>query len=154
MVSSCIDGDLLEAYDSGRLSGEEAEQVAAHVSDCESCRQRMSPLTRSATHDGERRVAGAGFSTGEVLAGRYRVESFIARGGMGEVYRAHDLELGQDVALKTLTGERASDMRAVERMRREVQLARRIAHPNVCRVFDLGFHARAGGAVRFLTMEL
>jgi eukaryotic-like serine/threonine-protein kinase len=84
------------------------------------------------------------------IAGRYRVVRFIARGGMGEVYEVEDLELRERVALKTVRPEVARDAVAVERFRREIQLARKVTHPNVCRIFDVGSSA---GTI-FLTMEL
>ncbi len=99
------------------------------------------------------RPAAPGWAPGRVLAGRYRVERFIAEGGMGAVYEAEDLELGQRVALKTVRPEVAADPRALERFRQEVALARRVTHPSVCRLFDLGREAAPGGAL-FLSMEL
>ena len=77
------------------------------------------------------------FRAGALFAGRFRIVARLGRGGMGEVYRAEDLELGQPVALKFLTAFR-SDERARARLRTEVRLARQIAHPNVCRVYDFG----------------
>ena len=94
------------------------------------------------------------FSPGELVAGRWRVDRFLARGGMGEVYEATDLELGGRVALKTLLATRAESERAVERFRREVRLARRVTHQNVARVFDVGRHAQRESALVVYTMEL
>lgn len=97
------------------------------------------------------------FSVGDQLAGRFRIVRFIARGGMGEIYEAEDFDLGENVALKTvrLAGH---DAHALERFRSEIQLARRVTHPNVCRTFDV-FHHRpapgtAEGEITFLSMEL
>ena len=91
---------------------------------------------------------------GEVVAGRFTVLRFLARGGMGEVYQAHDRVLGEEVALKTILGEWAADAAALQRFRREVQLTRRVSHPNVCRVHDLHSATSARGeALDFLTME-
>lgn len=90
------------------------------------------------------------FSPGEMIGGRYRTVRFIARGGMGEVYEVEDLELRERVALKTVRAEVARDEVTVERFRREIQLARKVTHPNVCRIFDVAFH----DGVIFLTMEL
>src|SRR6185503_1503616 len=89
------------------------------------------------------------------LAGRYRIVRFIAAGGMGEVYEATDLALGTEVALKTIRADVASRPQVMERFRREILLARRVTHPNVCRIFDLGLHHPASGPdITFLTMEL
>lgn len=94
-------------------------------------------------------------SPGDELAGRYRIVAFIASGGMGEVYEATDLALGTQVAVKTIRPDLAAQEHIMERFRREVLLARRVTHPNVCRIFDLGHHsAPAGLDVTFLTMEL
>jgi hypothetical protein len=84
-----------------------------------------------------------------VLAGRYRIIGLIGRGGMGEVYRADDLKLGQPVALKFLPKALADDAVRRERLFAEVRIARQVSHPNICRVYDIseleGRH--------FLTME-
>jgi serine/threonine-protein kinase len=72
------------------------------------------------------------------VAGRYRIIALLGRGGMGEVYRADDLTLGQQVALKFLPAVVANNPNAVDRFRNEVRIARRVSHPNVCRVYDLG----------------
>jgi serine/threonine-protein kinase len=85
------------------------------------------------------------FAPGEVLGERYRIIGLLGRGGMGEVYRADDLKLGQAVALKFLPespaapGQADADATAVgDRFRAEVRNARQVSHPNVCRVYDLG----------------
>lgn len=86
---------------------------------------------------------------GTLLADRYRIVALIGRGGMGEVYRAEDLKLDQDVALKFLPEKLVQDGAALARFHREVRIAREISHPNVCRVFDIG---EANG-VPFISME-
>jgi serine/threonine protein kinase/tetratricopeptide (TPR) repeat protein len=100
---------------------------------------------------------------GEILAGRYRISAFLGRGAVGEVYEAFDQELGDAVAIKILRPEIARDERVLQRFKREIQLARRVTHPNVCRVFDLVHHlsSQTGEAAPgspsdqvFLTMEL
>jgi serine/threonine-protein kinase len=78
------------------------------------------------------------FLPGTVLVGRYRVAGVLGRGGMGEVYRATDLTLGQAVALKFLPEGLARDERALVRFYNEVRTARQVTHPNVCRVYDIG----------------
>jgi tRNA A-37 threonylcarbamoyl transferase component Bud32/tetratricopeptide (TPR) repeat protein len=92
---------------------------------------------------------------GEVLAGRFRVEGFLGRGGMGEVYAANDNELRERVALKLLHPDLAVQASFLERFRREIRLARRISHPNVARVFDLvQDRGHALGEFNFFIMEL
>ncbi|HET9184275.1 MAG TPA: protein kinase [Candidatus Angelobacter sp.] len=82
---------------------------------------------------------GAGrFLPGSLLAERYRIIALLGRGGMGEVYRADDLTLGQPVALKFLPEEAAKDPGLLERFRAEVRISRKVSHPNVCRVYDVG----------------
>src|SRR5579864_1217827 len=78
------------------------------------------------------------FLPGAVVAGRYRIAGLLGRGGMGEVYRATDLTLGQTVALKFLPESLARDDRALARFYNEVRIARQVTHPNVCRVYDIG----------------
>jgi len=78
------------------------------------------------------------FLPGRLLASRYRIVALLGRGGMGEVYRADDLTLGQPVALKFLPEKASQDETLLERFRNEVRVSRRISHPNVCRVYDVG----------------
>src|SRR5688572_3093907 len=94
-----------------------------------------------------------GLAPGEQLAGRYRIARFIAGGGIGEVYEAMDALLGEPVAVKLLRPELSSKPGAQERFAEEIRLARRVTHPNVCRVFDVGFDVAPSGAPRvFYTM--
>ena len=79
------------------------------------------------------------FHAGDVLAGRFRIQAQLGVGGMGEVYAARDLEVDESVALKTIRGTLAGEADAEARFRREIQLARKVTHPNVCRIFDF-FH--------------
>jgi serine/threonine-protein kinase len=90
-----------------------------------------------------------GFTPGAILAERYRIIGLIGRGGMGEVYRADDLKLGQPVALKFLPQSLSSDAPLLDRFFAEVRTARHVSHPNVCRVYDIG---EADGR-HFLSME-
>ncbi len=97
----------------------------------------------------------AQLQNGELLGGRFSILRFIARGGMGAVYEATDVMLRSRVALKVIRGRIATDAAAMERFRREVLLARRVTHSNVCRVYELYDSTTAAGApIHFLTMEL
>ena len=92
---------------------------------------------------------GQRFVPGSLVEKRYRILGLLGKGGMGEVYRADDLKLGHPVALKFLPEALRRDAGALERFLGEVRTARRVSHPNVCRVHDVG---EAGGQP-FLSME-
>lgn len=94
------------------------------------------------------------FVEGELIAERYEVLRFIARGGSGEVYEVLDRQLGERLALKMLQAHESLDEIARERFRREIQLARRVTHPNVCRLYDAGLHGDGAESQPFCTMEL
>jgi serine/threonine protein kinase len=135
---------------------------------CPSCGAPISSFSQAPTAEAESPVAPAaavvapvgrlissdslpvgGFTPGMVLAGRYRIIGLLGRGGMGEVYRADDLKLGQPVALKFLPKALADDPVKRERLFAEVRIARQVSHPNICRVYDISeFEGR-----HFLTME-
>ena len=83
-------------------------------------------------------LGDARFPPGRIFAARYRIVSLLGRGATGEVYRADDLKLGQRVALKLLSPSSGPHPNFVTRFITEVRLARDIAHPNVCRVYDIG----------------
>src|SRR5690348_17772865 len=106
-----------------------------------------SPSTRASSSS--LRAESGRILPGTLLAERYRIVALIGRGGMGEVYRAEDLKLDQDVALKFLPEKLVQDGAALARFHREVRIARDISHANVCRVFDIG---EANG-VPFISME-
>ena len=89
------------------------------------------------------------FLPGTLIQTRYRIVGQIGRGGMGEVYRADDLKLGQTVALKFLPRALAADSNRLKRFHNEVRIARQVTHPNVCRVYDIGEYE----GQTFLSME-
>jgi tRNA A-37 threonylcarbamoyl transferase component Bud32 len=125
---------------------------------CSSCGQELSSLSQAptvATPEGEAApspaqsphvgrivssdsVPAGGFTPGTILADRYRVIGLLGRGGMGEVYRADDLKLGQPVALKFLPPKLSEDPVRRERFFAEVRITRQLSHPNICRVYDIG----------------
>ncbi|MBL0163575.1 MAG: protein kinase [Xanthomonadales bacterium] len=81
---------------------------------------------------------GSDITTGSILGDRYRIISQLGEGGMGVVYKAHDLELDDVVALKMLRPGLLVDSEQLDRLKSEIKLARRITHPNVLRTFDFG----------------
>jgi serine/threonine-protein kinase len=133
-------------------------QIEAQAAAPEVAHEDQAPDAPAATV----RMAGAAvFRTGAIVAFRFRIVRYLAKGGMGELYEAEDLELHERVALKTILSHIASDERAVVRFKREVHLARQVTHPNVCRIYDVFRHkdadqgaATRGGDVVLLAMEL
>ncbi len=103
-------------------------------------------------------AAAAGASTGRsaepqvgtLFAGRYEIQSVLGKGGMGIVYKAHDRDLDDVVAIKTLLSEALSaDPTLLDRFKQEIRLARRITHPNILRTHDLG----ESNGLKYLSME-
>jgi serine/threonine protein kinase/tetratricopeptide (TPR) repeat protein len=94
------------------------------------------------------------FKAGDLLAARYQIVDFLGLGGMGEVYEAEDQDIGERIAIKVIRLETGFNKDWSAGFRREVQLARRVTHPNVCRVFDMDRHRQAEREIYFLTMEL
>jgi CheY-like chemotaxis protein len=94
-------------------------------------------------------VDGGNLKTGDNFAQRYEIMAVLGRGGMGTVYRARDLELEEEVAIKTLRPEFLSDATLLLRFKDEIRLARRLSDPNIVRTHDFG----EWSGVCFLTME-
>jgi predicted Ser/Thr protein kinase len=104
-------------------------------------------LKSSGTSGGVR--AQVRFTPGTMLGDRYRVVALLGKGGMGEVYRAEDTRLGQQVALKFLPAAIATEPQKLQRLYDEVRVGRQVSHPNVCRLYDI---AEIEGH-RFIAME-
>jgi len=88
------------------------------------------------------------FAPGTAFAGRYTIVERIGQGGMGQVYKALDTKLGEPVALK-LVRAGTPEAAGLERFRRELNMARKVSHPNVCRVHDIGEFE----GIHFISME-
>jgi serine/threonine protein kinase len=86
---------------------------------------------------------------GQTLA-HYEITSQLGKGGMGEVYRAKDLKLGRDVAIKALPDEFAKDADRVARFQREAKVLASLNHPNIAAIYGL----EESGGTNFLVMEL
>ena len=95
---------------------------------------KKSPIANHTTGD----LTGENLVAGTILASRYRIVGLLGKGGMGKVYKAEDIKLNQTVALKFLPDRLEKDTAALDRFIGEVRTARSVAHPNVCRVFDIG----------------
>jgi hypothetical protein len=156
LPQGCPDEDTLLAFAEGQLVGEGLDAVVRHLESCDRCLGALGTSEKGYSSSAGR--SSTAFRPGDLVAGRYEIRRFVARGGMGEVYEAHDRLVGARVALKTVLLASADDPRAVELMRREVRIARAITHPGICRVFDLGEHEFPATGVPasrllFLTME-
>ena len=158
---TCLGDDEVAALVTGTLETSAFAAVEEHLDVCRRCRLLVSTLAAQ-TGDTIKNGSLNAFGPGDVVAGRYQVSSLLGSGGMGEVYETLDTVLGETVALKTLAAGVAVDQTGVARLKAEVQIARRVTHRNVCRVFDVGFHAEdrlEGDDARvrttpFFTMEL
>jgi tRNA A-37 threonylcarbamoyl transferase component Bud32 len=156
-ATDCLTEEVVLAYFGGRLGPEEVKRLEAHVDTCAHCRALVdaSFVSTNAEAPAARKASSRRFAVGDEIAGRYRVERLLGVGGMGEVYEVHDRTLDERVALKTVRGEMADQATVLARFRREAQLARKVTHPNVCRVFDVGHHLTPEGVVTlFMTMAL
>ncbi len=155
-MGACLTDSTVQQFFDGQLDAGGRERLERHVDGCALCRRLLSHTARalhSRSASPRPALATLGprvLDDGARIGGRYRVVRLLGRGGMGEVYEVEDLALGENVALKTVHAGLAHDERMVERLKREVQLARRVTHESACRVFDVG----EDGEVVFLTMEL
>jgi eukaryotic-like serine/threonine-protein kinase len=122
-------------------------------SDSKFCRECATPLpsskATSASATETLQTAIRELTTGSTFAGRYQVIEELGKGGMGRVYKVLDTKIKERVALKLIKPEVSSDRETIERFSNELKFARKIAHRNVCKMFDLG---EAEG-VHFITME-
>jgi predicted ATPase/predicted Ser/Thr protein kinase len=119
--------------------------------DSKFCKECATPLTSvgipSATKTLE--TPAAGLTRGNLFADRYEIVEELGRGGMGMVFRAVDKKLNEEVAIKLLKKEIASDRRTIERFANELKLARRIVHKNIGRMYELMDYE----GTSFITME-
>ena len=159
-IIGCLSEDEVLDFAAGRLTPSQRFAANLHVDECEACQALLSEAVRalattSTAEVGDELAWSATFRPGTVVGQRYAIARFIARGGMGEVYEAFDQDLQERVALKTVTSTACDNPGAVRRLKAEVQLARRVSHPNVCRIYDFGTHvvSTTGTQTSFLTME-
>ena len=87
---------------------------------------------------------------GAILTGRYRVESVVGRGGMGVVFAARHLTLGERVAVKVLAGPASENREALARFQREARILARVRNDHIVRVIDLG---QLENGAPFIVME-
>jgi hypothetical protein len=159
--AACLDENAVMGFIQGRLSPEDARNAEAHVDGCAECRKLVAHITQhfltqpldSLEDESETEPdfrTGAVPPSGYVLADRFQLVRVLGRGAMGLVYEANDLQLKVPVALKLLLPELSSEPSFLKHLHREIVVARKITHPNVCRVYDLG----TSGDISFISMEL
>ena len=154
---ACLSVDDCLDHLEGRTDPGDVEAIQRHLDECLTCCRMMAEAARGEDDARVRQKrALLTLAVGERVAGRYEIRRFIARGGMGEVYEAFDSVLHETVALKTLVLAALDQDDAAERLIQEVRIARRVIHPNVCRILDVGFHHWSDAPERpvpFLTMD-
>jgi tRNA A-37 threonylcarbamoyl transferase component Bud32 len=154
----CLSSDDCFDYLDGRATREDIDGWRQHIDVCDACRIVVAEAARSAlisSPSGSERAPRT-LAEGEIVANRYRIVRFVARGGMGEVYEAFDSILQQRLALKTLVLTAIDQEEAVMRFLEEVRIARKVVHPHVCQIWEVGIHRWSSpreGAVPFLTMD-
>ncbi|HXT97140.1 MAG TPA: serine/threonine-protein kinase [Polyangia bacterium] len=140
----CLDEETVVAFVNGALRGPALAAVERHLVDCPAC------ATLVAVAAPPTGAAHPGSPAPELSVGRYRLLRLVGRGGMGEVYAAHDPELDRKVAIKILRADARPDNIEAARLAREAQAVARLSHPNVVAIHDVGSSAGR----MFLAMEL
>ena len=141
----CLDEETVVAFVNGALRGPVLAAVERHLVDCRACATLVAVAAPGAA--GSPRSAAP---APELSVGRYRLLRLVGRGGMGEVYAAHDPELDRKVAIKILRADARPDNIEAARLAREAQAVARLSHPNVVAIYDVG----SSGGRMFLAMEL
>lgn len=152
MSHRCLDEEEIVRLAAGVIPHGGAATLLDGVESCSACRELLVEAGVAL-----QQVSGSAsvFTVGEVVASRYKVTRLIGRGGMGEVFEVLDHELLDRVALKTIRVEYCDDAHVTKRFKQELRLARRVVHPNVARVFELGSWMAPDGSTRYFhTMEL
>lgn len=152
-TAECLDDETLAAFANGRLASSELPRVEAHLATCDDCNLVVAaaasgPLDSKAPDMAPRELVEADLlAVGDVVAGKYRIEGMLGRGGMGVVYSARHVRLGHRVAIKALD---SNEPKAATRFLREARTCAQLLNDHIARVFDLG-HLPNG--VPFFSME-
>ncbi len=151
----CLDDEQVVQLAAGLLPAEQADVLLHDVEGCPDCCTALAEAGVALRGNRPSSHADVALEPGAVIAARYEVVRFIGRGGMGEVYEVFDRQLSELVALKMIRAEFSDDARVIGRFKQELRLARRVVHPNVCRVFDLGAYEAPGAPLTYFhTMDL
>jgi serine/threonine-protein kinase len=134
VATGAATGKKFYALSDSALKNLPAATIPTPTSDSESA----TVITSKPSRPVQRTTRQTSLEPGSTFGGRYRILSELGAGGMGVVYKAHDLELDDVVALKMLRPSALVDMEQLDRLKSEIKLARMITHPNVLRTFDFG----------------
>lgn len=154
----CVADDEIVAFADGSLSPTRLAAINEHLGRCQAC-MRLAIEAAHALQPGPERDLRDAFRPvslvpGTLLTRRYLIERFVARGGMGEIYEATDQLLRERVAVKTLLSTASDNPLLLRKLLDEASLARRVSHPNVCRIHNLEVDRDvAGQPIHFLIME-
>lgn len=156
----CLDDNEIPELLGNRVSAPRRLVIEDHLDACPDCRRMVANVARAAPIQ---EVSASGIEEtdpgldprrlpppGQMIAGRFRIIQELGRGGMGAVLEAEDHLLGGRVALKLLSPALVGGRSGMELLLREARITRPLNHPNICRVFDVGF----AGTAPFITMEL
>lgn len=161
----CLDDTQLLELAAGKYPQAHVQELLEQAEPCSVCQILLREVGRAVaetkgdiTAVASRAKGCRSFEVGELISDRYRIESLLGYGGMGEVYQVLDEELGERVALKTLR-KRFGHRSGVDRLRQELRLARSLIHPNLCRVLEFGRHSPRSQQLEaepsyYFTMEL
>ncbi len=160
-ASDCLTEEQVLGFAEGKLTRASIAQIDSHLNDCQGCNLLVLEVLRQGAAN-----AGSGiphprsrcwtFEPGSRIAARYLVRRSLGRGGMGEVYEVFDIEDRRTLAIKTTLASRGDQPEATLRLSSEASLARRVFHPNVCRVHEVGVHQDSrphGGQLGFMSMD-
>jgi len=116
---------------------------------CRTCGRNLQVSSPSDIDTPPLKPSSEELSRGTLFAGRYEVIEELGKGGMGRVYRVLDTKIDEEVALKLIRPEVASERKTIKRFSNELRLARQISHKHVCRMYDLSEEA----GIHYITME-
>jgi len=118
---------------------------------CAGCATPLKGTASGAASNGSRtvRASTVEMTRGNRLAGRYEIIEELGQGGMGKVFRVYDHKISEVIALKLIRPEIGVQEKAIERFKNELKFTRKIAHRNICRMYDLG----ETDFVYYITME-
>lgn len=155
VLGECPSADDILEFCGGQLPAERSKSFRRHIEVCAACMDLVTGVVNdwAPAEASDLLEVGSNFRAGDRVGG-FRLTRFIARGGMGEVYEACDVESGAHVALKAILAAACDRRHLLRAFCREARLARRIRHPNVCHVHaPRRDPAAASSPVPFFTMD-